>query len=97
MNIESIITQHPEGKTGENLPTALYEKLKEGIVMSFLIHPEIKDSELEVFAMQNISETLGDKQTWYIEVVKQDLIARDAIEYISGKDEKVLRLKIIHC
>ena len=95
--MERIITLHPQGESGANLPQVLYEQLKEAIVMSFLVQPEIKDKNLESFAAKNLQNDLGEKQAWHIEVVKQDLIARDALEYIPDTAEKTLRLKIIMC
>lgn len=97
MSTERIITLNPQGESGANLPQVLYDQLKEAIIMSFLIHPEIKDQALETIAIKNIKEDLGEKQAWYVEVVKQDLLARDAIEYIPDASEKTLRLKIIFC
>ena len=97
MSKERIITMHPQGEPGANLPQDLYEKLKEAILMPFLLHSEIKEQNLVQRASGFIKEDLGEKKAWHIEVVKQDLLARDAIEYIPEASEKTLRLKIIIC
>ena len=97
MSLEKIITLHPDGGKGAILPQDLYEQLKEAIIMPFLSYPEIRDADIEAHASKNIEGELEGKKAWYIEIGKQDLLARDALEYVPGEEDKTLRLKILFC
>jgi hypothetical protein len=91
MSEERILTKHPQGKTGKNITKQTYETLKKAILFTLrnkkLNHTELFD-ELE----KRLGPIFSTNIYWFGETVKLDLEAREIIEIIGSRPEK-LRLK----
>ena len=84
---ESILTRHPQGKSGRSIDKGKYDKVAKAI-RSALRGRELTHTEL----MSRVKEALDGKFdgniSWYAETVKLDLEARDAVERTSSKPQR---------
>src|SRR4030095_17219383 len=88
---EKILTRHPSGKSGRNIPKQNYETLKKAIV-SALKRKELTHTELFDHLNKTLKTKVSGNISWYGETVKLDLEARKIIERSSSKPPKY-RLK----
>ena len=91
MQEETILTQHPAGKTGRNISVQKYETLKKAIIASLRSKP-LTHTELFEVLNSKLSGKFSGNISWYGETVKLDLEARKIVERTSSKPEKY-RLK----
>ena len=87
MASESILTRHPQGKSGRSIDKARYDKMAKAI-RSALRGNELTHTEL----MSNVTKALDGKFDgnigWYAETVKLDLEARKTIERTTSRPQR---------
>ena len=91
MSEERILTKHPQGKSGKNITKQNYETLKKAI-LSMLRNKELTHTELFDELEKRLRPTFSANINWSGETVKLDREAREIIERIGSRPEK-LRLK----
>lgn len=90
---ERILTLHPQGKTGVNILKRRYDVIKEFILETIKTHKEITYQDLNIKAIDQLTDTFDGKVGWYIVSVKLDLEARNIIERIPKTSPHKLRMK----
>ena len=88
---EKILTRHPQGKTGRNIPKQTYELFQKAI-LSALRGKELTHTELFAKLNHDLRGKFSGNINWYGETMKLDLEARKIIERTSSKPQKY-RLK----
>ncbi len=88
-----ILTLHPKGKKGVNILKTKYDVIKDYIIAKVEEYGEITYSDLNDFAIRDLSETFDGKVGWYVVSVKLDLEAREIIERIPKTSPHKLRMK----
>lgn len=92
MSIESkILTLHPESKKGVNISLKRYNTVKDAI-MDCLEKKELTHTGLTKCVTEKICGTFTGSVSWYVEVVKLDLEAREIIERITDKKPQLYRI-----
>jgi hypothetical protein len=84
---EKILTRHPQGKTGRNIPKETYELFQKAI-LSVLRGKELTHTELLAQLNKNLRGKFKGNINWYSETMKLDLEARKKIERTSSKPPK---------
>ena len=90
---ERILTEHPQGKSGKDITKRNYQTLKKAILSS-MRNKELTHTELFEKLEKRLRPTFSGDTSWYGETVKLDLEARNIIERIGSRPEKV-RLKLM--
>ena len=88
---EKILTRHPQGKAGRNIPKQTYE-LFQNAILSALRGKELTHTELFARLNKDLRGKFSGNINWYGETMKLDLEARKKIERTSSKPQKY-RLK----
>ncbi|HUM12062.1 MAG TPA: hypothetical protein VLT82_14040 [Myxococcaceae bacterium] len=89
---ERILTRHPQGKSGKNIPREKYHPVKEAIVAA-LGQGELTHSELMAKVEASLRGRFEGNTHWYGETVKLDLEARRIIERVGSKPERYRRIR----
>ena len=92
MSEERILTKHPEGKTGVNISREKYYAIKTSI-LECLSEKELTYTDLANCVGETLKGKFEGSISWYVEVVKLDLEARNVIERISKTSLQLYRLK----
>lgn len=90
--MSKIVTKHPQGKKGVNISKEKYDTIKAAI-LECLRKRELSYTELVKCADEKLKRKFEGSINWYVEVVKLDLQARNAIERISRTGPQLYRLK----
>jgi hypothetical protein len=89
---EKILTLHPDGKKGKNIPLSKYNTTRECLLGIFKDHPEISHKDLTRLSNERLSGKLDGNISWHMETVLLDLMARGVVEKVS---DKPVRLRVI--
>lgn len=90
---EKILTLHPEGKNGVNIPLEKYKQVKDFILDMVSCNGTISYKELDLIAKENLGPVFDGAVSWYLVSVKLDLEARGIIERVKQKGGHAIRLK----
>ena len=90
MTAKTIMTRHPQGKTGKSISREKYEAIKAAILRA-LGSEELTHSELMRRIAVSLERRVDGNTHWYGETVKLDLEARGTIE---RTDEKPQRYRV---
>ena len=96
MKDDKILTLHPQGKKGVNIPLAKYEQIKKFILETIKAREGISFEALTDLAVSELARQFDGKVSWYLVTVKLDLEARKLIERIPGTSPQKLRLSPYH-
>ena len=89
----TILTLHPEGKSGVNILKRRYDAVKDAILAELSSREETTFKQLTSAVNTRLKKTFDGKITWYVVTVKLDLEARGKIERVPGVSPQRLRLK----
>ena len=88
---EKILTKHPTGKNGVNMPKKKYDTIRKSILDS-LDKNEMSYSNIAQAAKDGLVNSFQGSTEWYVEVVKLDLEARKLIERIPNTKPQLYKL-----
>lgn len=83
----TILTRHPQGKSGKNIAKAKYDTVK-GAMLSALRGRELTHAELMKALTGKLKGTLDGNVSWYGETGKLDLESRKIVERTDGRPQK---------
>lgn len=89
---DTILTRHPEGKSGVNINKAKYNVVKTAI-LKCLERRQLTFTDLTKCVSQKLKRQFEGSIPWYVEVVKLDLEARGIIERMPKTKLTLYRLK----
>lgn len=89
---ETILTRHPQGKSGRTMSKQNYEIIREAMI-TILQDQELTHTELFNLMNYHLKGTFAGNISWYAETVKLDLEARGIIER-TDKKPQTYQLKI---
>ncbi|HSX14852.1 MAG TPA: hypothetical protein VLE72_03000 [Candidatus Saccharimonadales bacterium] len=87
MSEESILTLHPQGKSGRNISKSKYDTMKAAIT-SVLHDQRLTQNQLMARVELKLRGTFEGNISWYAETVKLDLEARNVIKRTSDQPQK---------
>lgn len=90
---EKILTLHPEGKKGKNIPLSKYTTTRECLLGIFTDYPEISHKDLTRLSNERLCGKLDGNISWHMETVLLDLMAKGIIRKIN---DKPVRLQVIN-
>ena len=89
---DTILTLHPQGKTGVNISKDKYDVIKTAIFDTLQTQGPMSHTELTNQVNLALGSSFDGSVPWYVTTVKLDLEARGAIERISGTRPEQLQL-----
>jgi hypothetical protein len=83
----TILTRHPQGKSGKNISKEKYEAVK-AAMLSALEGRELTHPELMQALARKLKGRLDGNVSWYGETVKLDLESRKVVERTATRPQK---------
>jgi len=87
MKEKTILTRHPQGKSGKNIAKSKYDAVRRAME-SVLRKQERTHTELMTALARELKGTFEGNVSWYGETVKLDLEARKVVERTPTKPQK---------
>lgn len=88
---ERILTLHPEGKNGVNIPVKKYEQMKAAILKSLPKGKTISLKDLQLDVIRQLEGQFQGSIVWHLISVKHDLEAKGIIERVEKMKPQHLR------
>ena len=89
MSAATILTRHPQGKTGRNITTEKYNLIKDTF-LDVLQNRPLTHNELMTEMNARLTGKFDGSINWYSETVKLDLEAKQIIERTADKPQKYM-------
>lgn len=89
---DTILTLHPEGKSGVNISRVKYDIVYAAIVETLKTHGELTFTDLNTRIEQQLGDSFDGSVSWYVISVKLDLEARGMIERVPNTRPQRVRL-----
>jgi hypothetical protein len=83
----TILTRHPQGKSGKNIAKTKYDTVKDAM-LSALRGRELTHSELMEALAGKLKGKFDGNVSWYGETVRLDLESRKIVERTEGRPQK---------
>lgn len=91
MSEERILTLHPQGKNGVNIPLKKYNQVKDAIFDTVEVGDEISLKNLEIEVSRRLKDTFDGSIIWHLISVKHDLEAKKILEVVPKVKPQHLR------